>query len=163
MDPQADRARHPLAAGKPPDGPESQPAKILVVDDNEDILNVVQRILAHQNYRISTAQDGRAALESARRDLPDLILLDVMLPEVDGLTVCRQLKNDPATRGTMILLVTGRGSIDHRAEGLDAGADDYIPKPFHITELLARVRSSLRIKRLTDELRERNRQLVDSQ
>jgi signal transduction histidine kinase len=141
-------------------------AKILVVDDNEDILNVIQRILSHQTnekYHILTATDGRAALEVARKELPDLILLDVMLPEIDGLTVCKELKSDASTRGTMILLVTGRGSIEHRAEGLDAGADDYIPKPFHITELLARVRSALRIKRLTDELRDRNRQLVESQ
>jgi two-component system NtrC family sensor kinase len=155
--------KHPLAKVSASEEWTGPPAKILVVDDNEDILNVIQRVLAHASYQISTAVNGRAALEAARKDLPDLILLDVMLPEIDGLTVCRELKGDPATRGTMILLVTGRGSIEHRAEGLDAGADDYIPKPFHITELLARVRSSLRIKRLTDELRDRNRQLIDSQ
>ncbi len=141
----------------------SGPAKVLVVDDNEDILNIIQRVLVKEKHLVLTARDGKEGLEKARRELPDVLLLDVMLPEMDGLSVCRELKSDPATRGTMILLVTGRGSVDHRAEGLDAGADDYIPKPFHITELTARVRSALRIKRLTDELRERNRQLVESQ
>ncbi len=137
--------------------------KILIVDDNEDILNIIQRVLGGQSYDIRTAINGQQALDEARRDVPDLMLLDVMLPEVDGLTVCRQLKADAATRSIMILLVTGRGSVGHRAEGLDAGADDYIPKPFHITELLARVRSALRIKRLNDDLREANRQLIASQ
>ncbi len=137
--------------------------KVLVVDDNEDILNIIQRVLGNQAYEIRTAVNGQQALDEARREVPDLMLLDVMLPEIDGLSVCRQLKADPATRSIMILLVTGRGSIGHRAEGLDAGADDYIPKPFHITELMARVRSALRIKRLNDDLREANRQLIASQ
>jgi signal transduction histidine kinase len=148
-------------AAPSPQGPAG--VKVLVVDDNQDILSIIQRILGRQEYQVFTATNGRAGLDLARQVLPDLILLDVMLPELDGLSVCRALKADPATRGTMILLVTGRGAIDHRAEGLDAGADDYIPKPFHVTELLARVRSALRIKRLTDELRDRNRQLIESQ
>lgn len=107
--------------------------------------------------------DGEAALELAREELPDLILLDVMIPKVDGLEVCRLLKEDTRTRGIMILLVTGRDTVDNRVEGFEAGADDYIPKPFHIPEMLARVRSSLRIKHLTDDLAERNRLLVKSQ
>jgi len=155
----------PLPARRP--GKEEAPmecqGRILAVDDNEDIINIIQRFLTRQNYQILVARNGREGLEIARREMPDLILLDIMLPEMDGLSVCRELKQNPKTRGIMILLVTGRGAVDHRAEGLDAGADDYIPKPFHITELLARVRSSLRIKRLNDELRERNRELQDSQ
>jgi signal transduction histidine kinase len=151
----ADQSREPKPAGGQ--------ARVLVVDDNDDILNIIQRVLVKENHQVFTARDGKQALAMARRELPDVILLDVMLPEVDGLTVCRELKSDPATRGIMILLVTGRGAVESRAEGLDSGADDYIPKPFHITELTARVRSSLRIKRLTDELKERNRQLVESQ
>ncbi|MBI4583652.1 MAG: response regulator [Planctomycetes bacterium] len=139
------------------------PTRVLVVDDNEDIITLTRRILERQNYEVLVSRDGKSALELARQERPDLILLDVMLPEIDGLEVCRQLKGDPRTRQLMILLVTGRGSIDHRVEGLEAGADDYITKPFHLTELLARVRSALRIKRLTDELEERNRQLIASE
>jgi signal transduction histidine kinase len=85
-----------------------------------------------------------------------------MLPGMDGLEVCRELKASPATREIMVVMVTGRGSVSHRIEGFDAGADDFIPKPFHHPELLARVRSALRIKRLNDELSDRNRQLVES-
>lgn len=107
--------------------------------------------------------DGEAALELARQELPDLILLDVMIPRVDGLEVCRQLKEGAQTRGIMIILLTGRGTVDERVEGFEAGADDYIPKPFHIQEMLARVRSALRIKRLTDNLADQNRLLVKSQ
>jgi DNA-binding response OmpR family regulator len=136
---------------------------VLLVEDNRDILRATQRILATQKYDILTAMDGEQALSVARAEPPDLILLDVMLPRLDGLEVCRRLKSDPQTSGIMIILVTGRGSIDNRVEGFEAGADDYVPKPFHLPELLARVRSALRIKRLTDDLAERNRQLLKSQ
>lgn len=146
------------AAGSP-----RKPPRILLVEDNRDILRATQRILAARNYEILTAMDGEAALEIARKERPDVILLDIMIPKLDGLEVCRQIKKDPLTNGTMILLVTGRATVDNRVEGLDAGADDYIPKPFHIPELLARVRSALRIKRLTDDLAERNQQLLKSQ
>ncbi|HVR76550.1 MAG TPA: response regulator [Planctomycetota bacterium] len=145
-------------AGSPVKSP-----RILLVEDNRDILRATQRILAARNYEILTAMDGEAALEIARKERPDVILLDIMIPKLDGLEVCRQIKMDPRTSGTMILLVTGRATVDNRVQGLDAGADDYIPKPFHIPELLARVRSALRIKRLTDDLAERNQQLLKSQ
>lgn len=138
-------------------------ARVLIVDDNSDIVRVMQRILAAEGYDISTAADGDAALKLARERAPDLILLDVMIPKIDGMQVCRELKKGPPTNGTMIILVTGRGSLEHLVQGFQAGADDYIPKPFHIPELLARTRSALRIKRLTDDLAERNRQLMKSQ
>ncbi len=137
--------------------------RILLVEDNRDILRATQRILTTQRYDVTTAMDGEEALTLAREFHPDLILLDVMIPKIDGLEVCRRLKADPLTSGIMIIHVTGRGSVDNRVQGFDAGADDYIPKPFHIPELLARVRSALRIKRLTDDLAERNRLLVKSQ
>jgi two-component system NtrC family sensor kinase len=140
-----------------------QPWRILIVDDNPDIVTVVRRVLTAQGYATLVAGDGLEALEMARKEMPDLILLDWMLPGIYGLEVCRQLKEDPRTRGIMILLVTGRGSIDSRVEGFDAGADDYIPKPFNHPELLARIRSALRLKKLADDLAERNRQLVESQ
>jgi DNA-binding response OmpR family regulator len=151
------------AAPATPAASSQRTPRVLLVEDNRDILRATQRILASQNYEILTAMDGEQALTVARQEPPDLVLLDVMLPRLDGLEVCRRLKSDPATSGIMIILVTGRGSIDNRVEGFEAGADDYVPKPFHLPELLARVRSALRIKRLTDDLAERNRQLLKSQ
>ena len=139
------------------------PWKILIVDDNSDIVQVIRRILSNHGYDTLVARDGKEALKKARENRPDLILLDWMLPELDGLEVCRQVKGDPETRGIMTLLVTGRGSVANRIEGFNAGADDYIPKPFNHPELLARIRSALRIKELTDNLEERNRQLIEFQ
>ncbi len=139
------------------------PEKILIVDDNEELLGAVSRLLELQGYTVLSTTSGEAALEIAGNELPDLILLDWILPGIDGIEVCRKLKSEETTRGIMVLLLTGRGSIDSRIEGLDAGADDFIPKPFKHPELLARIRSSLRLKKTTDELTERNRQLVESQ
>ena len=136
---------------------------VLIVDDNRDTLTVLRRILSAEDYEISEAEDGEKGLRIARERQPDLLLLDVMLPEKDGLQVCRELKSDPATRGIMVILVTGRASANHRVQGFDAGADDYVTKPFHVPELLARTRTALRLKHLTDDLEERNRQLVKSQ
>jgi signal transduction histidine kinase len=138
-------------------------ARVLVVDDHADIITLTTRILEREGYEVSSARDGADALEAARRERPDLILLDIMMPRLDGLEVCRQLKGDPETRKTMVLMVTGRGSIDHLVEGLESGADDYITKPFHLMELVARVRSALRIKRLNDEIEAQNRELLNSQ
>jgi two-component system NtrC family sensor kinase len=138
-------------------------ARILVVEDNPDVLRATQRILETHDYEVLSAMDGEAALSAAREELPDLILLDVMLPKMDGIEVLKQLKADPGTLGIMVILVTAKTSLSHRLEGFDAGADDYIPKPFQVPELLARIRCSLRIKRLTDDLAERNRQLVKNQ
>ena len=137
--------------------------RVLVVDDNADIITLTKRILERHNYDVLTANNGISALEIVRRELPDIVLLDVMMPELDGLEVCRRLKDDPETRKIMVLLITGRGSVDHRVEGLEAGADDYITKPFHLMELLARVRSALRIKRLTEEIEELNQRLLEAQ
>ena len=136
---------------------------ILIVDDNRDILRVMRRILSSRGYRISEAIDGEEALEKAHDLKPDLLLLDVMLPKMDGLEVCRALRADPETNEIMIILVTGRASVDHRVRGFEAGADDYVPKPFHVPELLARTNSALRLKRLRDRLEERNRMLLKSQ
>ncbi len=137
--------------------------KILIVEDNRDILCATRRILTAQHHDVSVAMDGEEALAKAHEVMPDLVLLDVMIPKMDGLEVCRRLKSDPRTSGIMVIHVTGRGSAEHCVEGFDAGADDYISKPFHVPELLARIRSALRLKRLTDDLAARNRQLEKSQ
>ena len=129
------------------------PARILVVDDNEtnrDIL--VARLQAH-GYELLQASDGEEALASVAQHRPDLILLDVKMPKLDGFEVCRRLKNDPAIPFTPIILCTARAASQDVVTGLDAGADEYLTKPIDQAALVARVRSMLRIKQLHDQVR----------
>jgi two-component system, OmpR family, response regulator MprA len=116
-------------------------ARILVIEDEERIRQFLQRGLAYEGYRVDTAVDGRSGLEIARDNPPDLVLLDIMLPGMDGLEVCRRLR---AAGDVPILMLTAKESIEDRVAGLDAGADDYLVKPFAFDELLARVRALLR-------------------
>lgn len=116
--------------------------RILVVEDDAVGAEVLARGLREHAYAVDVASDGLAALEQAQINSYDLIVLDVMLPRLDGVEVCRRLRADGAT--VPILLLTARGGFDHRVEGLDAGADDYLPKPYHLPELLARIRALLR-------------------
>jgi len=118
--------------------------KILVVDDEPDALEVLEFNLKNAGYEVSTADDGEAALKKARQLLPDLILLDLMLPEVDGLEVCKLLRRDPATSGIPIIMVTAKAAEIDRVVGLELGADDYVTKPFSPRELVLRVRNLLR-------------------
>lgn len=127
---------------------------ILVVDDIAENIDIVTMRLAAQGYDVRTARNGREALEQAYRLLPDLILLDVMMPEIDGIEVTRRLKADAAMRTTPILLLTARSSTEDVVAGLDAGGDDYITKPFDQATLAARVRSLLRIKTLYDTVQQ---------
>ncbi len=143
--------------------PSASAGHVLIVDDNPDIVKVIHRILSTQDYQISEATDGAEAIEKVQALRPDLLLLDIMLPKIDGLEVCRRLKANASTAGIMIILVTGRASVDHRVQGFDAGADDYIPKPFHVPELLARTRTAMRLKHLTDDLEAQNELLIKSQ
>jgi two-component system response regulator MprA len=114
---------------------------ILVVDDDPNIRKVVQRGLAFEGYRVLIADSGEAALSAARETEPDLIILDLMLPGLDGLEVCRRLRGGI---DTPILMLTARDAVRDKLAGFDAGADDYLPKPFVFDELLARVRALLR-------------------
>jgi two-component system response regulator MprA len=123
------------------DGPVSTPL-ILVVDDDRRLAASIRRALAYEGYRVATAEDGPSALRSARDGLPDLVVLDVMLPGLDGVEVCRRLRAD--TAALPILMLTARDSIGDRVAGLDSGADDYLVKPFAYDELVARVRALLR-------------------
>jgi two-component system response regulator MprA len=116
-------------------------ARILVIEDEERIRNFLQRGLTFEGYRVDTAPDGEAGLEIARDNPPDLVLLDLMLPGLDGLEVCRRLRS---VSDVPILMLTARESVEDRVTGLDAGADDYLVKPFAFDELMARVRALLR-------------------
>ena len=118
--------------------------KILVVDDEEDILELVRYNLSKERYRVTSALSGEIALQKAREEHPDLILLDLMLPGLDGLSVCRELKRDPAIGGTPIIMLTAKGEDADIVVGLELGADDYIVKPFSPRVLQARIKAVLR-------------------
>ncbi len=133
--------------------------RILVVDDNRDNVEIIATRLRFRGYEIEEASDGATALEMVRNNPPDLMLLDVMLPDIDGSEIARRLKNDEDMPFIPIILVTARDTTQDKVAGLDAGADDYLTKPIDFPELEARVRSMLRIKRLQDEIEEKNREL----
>ncbi|MGO3328015.1 response regulator transcription factor [Gordonia sp. (in: high G+C Gram-positive bacteria)] len=116
--------------------------RILVVDDDRAVRESLRRSLTFNGYTVDTAGDGLEALEKVIADRPDLLVLDVMMPRLDGLEVCRRLRS--AGDDLPILVLTARDSVSERVSGLDAGADDYLPKPFALEELLARLRSLLR-------------------
>jgi two-component system phosphate regulon response regulator PhoB len=120
--------------------------KILVVDDEEDILELVEYNLAKNGYQVTCVATGEDALKRARSELPDLVVLDLMLPGVDGLEVCKILKNDRKTSYIPIVMLTAKGEEADIVTGLELGADDYVTKPFSPRILLARVRAVLRRK-----------------
>jgi two-component system phosphate regulon response regulator PhoB len=120
------------------------PQRILVVDDEEDLLELVRYNLAKEGYEVECVGSGEEALVSARRSPPDLVVLDLMLPAVDGLEVCRRLKADAKTRDVPIVMLTAKGEDADMVAGLERGADDYIAKPFSPRVLSARVRALLR-------------------
>ncbi|MGH3639706.1 MAG: response regulator transcription factor [Mycobacterium sp.] len=123
--------------------------RILVVDDDRAVRESLRRSLAFNGYSVELAQDGLEALEKIGSDRPDALVLDVMMPRLDGLEVCRQLRS--TGDDLPILVLTARDSVSERVAGLDAGADDYLPKPFALEELLARMRALLRRRVLPDD------------
>lgn len=131
----------------------NQPPRILVVDDNELNREIMASRLGAHGYATLQAADGEEALAAVGRHAPDLIILDVMMPQPDGLEVCRRLKGSTASEFVPIILVTAKANTDDVVAGLDAGADEYLTKPVDQAALMARVRSALRIKSLHDQVR----------
>jgi two-component system, cell cycle response regulator len=130
-------------------------ARILVIDDLEANIRLLEARLSAEYYDVLSARDGPSGIEAAKQQQPDIILLDVMMPGMDGFTVCRKLKEDPATRHIPVVLVTALDGRSDRVAGLEAGADDFLTKPIDDVMLFARVRSLTRLKAVMDELRER--------
>src|SRR5215813_11490679 len=126
--------------------------RILIVDDNETNRCILVARLGAEGYETREAEDGERALAAAREDAPDVVLLDVMMPKIDGFEVCRRLKSDPALGFVPIIMVTARADSKDVVTGLNAGADEYLTKPIDQTALVARVRSMLRIKELHDRV-----------
>ena len=129
-------------------------SKILIVDDEQDVTELLEFNLRQAGYDVISAEDGAAALKKAREVIPDLILLDVMLPEMDGTEVCKQLRRDPITSRIPIIMLTAKAAEIDRVLGLELGADDYVTKPFSPRELVLRVRGLLRRGQPTDEPQE---------
>ncbi len=129
--------------------------RILVVDDEPDAIELIRFNLKASGYEVLTAEDGEEALAKARKFSPDMILLDVMLPEIDGLEVCKILRRDPATASLPIIMLTAKASEIDRVLGLEFGADDYVTKPFSPRELMLRVRNLLKRRESSKEEVER--------
>ncbi|NOU85829.1 response regulator [Paenibacillus sp. LMG 31460] len=115
--------------------------RVLLIEDEKNLVRFIQLELEHESFEVQTAYDGKTGLALALQDQWDLILLDIMLPELNGIEVCRRIR---AAKKTPILMLTARDSVVDRVSGLDSGADDYMPKPFAIEELLARIRAIFR-------------------
>lgn len=125
--------------------------RVLVVDDEPNVTNVLERLLRRAGYDVEVAHDGEGALRKVGAKMPDIVLSDLMMPGINGLDLCRRLKQSQATRLLPFILITGHDERDKRIEGARAGADDFLSKPVDTEELLARVRSLVRLKRYTDD------------
>ena len=118
--------------------------KILIIEDEKDIRDLLQHYLKREGYEVKSAQDGESGLQKIRKERFDLLLLDLMLPQVDGLEICRNLRSRPETADLPIIMITAKGEESDRIVGLEMGADDYITKPFSPREVLARVKAIFR-------------------
>ena len=136
-------------------------AKILLVEDSKVQAGLVRDFLEKTGYEVIWAENGKSAIKTAKTMSVDIILLDLMLPDISGNEVCRWLKLNDNTRGIPIIMLTAKDAITDKVAGLEAGADDYLPKPYNEIELNARIYASLRTKALQDELRQKNHQLED--
>ena len=130
-------------------------SRILVVDDVPVNIQLLVTYLAAEGYEVDSAKDGHDAMKAVKEHQPDLILLDVMMPKMNGFKVCEVIKSDDATKFIPVILVTALNELEDKIKGMNSGADDFLAKPFNKLELLVRVRSLLRIKHLHDELQEK--------
>jgi putative two-component system response regulator len=128
------------------------PASILIADDDETSSRFLKRLLTREGHHVSVVDSGDAVLSSCSSHPPDLILIDLVAPQGHGFEVCRQLKENTATRFIPVVIVTSQSEKEDRLKGIDAGADDFVTKPFETAELYARIRSLIRLKRYTDDL-----------
>ncbi len=135
----------------------SKKKKIVVIEDESDILEIIEYNLSREGFDVVSASDGEEGLRLVRQETPVIVLLDLMLPGLDGIEVCRQLKGDPVTEAMPIIMVTAKGEESDVVLGLGVGADDYITKPFSPRELVARVKAVLRRGPLKDEGKPRDR------
>ncbi len=132
---------------------------VLVAEDNRDSRELVSDILISLGYTPVLAENGRVALELIQAQAPDLVILDINMPEVDGFEVCAAIKRNPATAKIPVIMLTAHADVESRVTGLGLGADDYLPKPFHPRELIARIETRLRAKAITDDLRAQGEEL----
>lgn len=121
----------------------TEPARILIVDDEPNIILSLQFLLKKAGYAVRTAKDGEQALAEIEREQPDLVLLDVMMPKLDGFSVCQRIKSNADWRGVKVIMLTARGRDVEREKGLQLGADDYITKPFSTKDAIDRVAAAL--------------------
>jgi DNA-binding response OmpR family regulator len=145
---------------EPVNDPDALPGRVLIVDDAPANVKLLEDMLVYHGFEVEVAGDGEAALERLRTWSPDLILLDIMLPGVDGYSVCRTVRSDPRHAMLPIVMVTALDAREERVKGLEAGADDFLSKPVNPPELLARVRSLLRIRRLYETVQRQAEQLA---
>jgi adenylate cyclase len=135
---------------------------ILVADDRVDNVQVLQHLLALEGYQVLGAYDGQEALDGIRRNIPDLVILDLDMPILDGYEVCQELKADPATAGIPVLMVTAWAAPDQRVRGLQLGAEDYLVKPYDTRELIERIKARMRTKQEADSLRAAQRAIRET-
>jgi DNA-binding response OmpR family regulator len=132
---------------------------LLVIDDTPENLTVLRKCLTDHHYRVAVARNGRVALERVKRIRPDLILLDVLMPGMDGFEVCRQLKADENTRAIPVIFMTALATSEDKVKGFEAGAEDYVTKPLNYQEVVARVHTHVTLYKLQQNLRTRNVEL----
>ncbi len=148
----ADGNKKPLSQHSESTGTPSVPSEILIVDDNPQNAELLEAYLEPLEANVRIAVDGVDGLEKVKEKLPDIILLDVMMPRMSGYEMCRRLKNNPETKRVPVVMVTALNELGDIERGVDSGADDFLSKPINKLELLTRVKSLLRIKDLQDEL-----------
>ncbi|MEK6700193.1 MAG: response regulator [Nitrospirota bacterium] len=117
--------------------------KILIADDNENIREALTYLLEDEGYKLALARDGADALKKVREFLPDILFLDIMMPEMNGYEVCRAIKNDPKLRNTYVIMLTAKGQVAEQERGKEVGADEYIVKPFSPMEILSKIKNIL--------------------